>query len=529
MVEFVRCHIFMAVAAALLLAVPMTRTAAAPRDPERETRLLHEVQRQYPGPLWIRDGKPNVQARGLLAVLRHVDDFGLSRADFADQATTLDASLDPLDAPRLEEAMTRAALRLMSQLHDGRVDAATAGYRLSRRRAPVDFVRMVGVLSTSNDIDATLAALEPRASQFRALKMALAKYRRIPDAFAPLQPARSVRADDAYAGAARLRQRLAELGDATGAAEPQSPPDLYDAALAQAVAHFQARHGLQPDGVLGPRTISELAVPISRRIRQIELTMERWRWLPDLHPPTVIVNVPQFMLYTLTESREQVQVRKMTVIVGKSLNQTPVFDSAIEAVVFRPYWDVPRSILVNELLPLIERHPDYLARNDMEIVRGGGESAQVLPEGPAAIAALREGRARLRQRPGPKNALGLIKFVLPNPYAVYLHSTPEAALFARDRRALSHGCIRVSDPTALAAYLLKDTSGDWSADAIEAATCADTTLTVRLAKPVPVFILYGTAVVDEGEVLFFDDIYGYDRRLDALLTGARAAALSAPP
>ncbi|HET9864501.1 MAG TPA: L,D-transpeptidase family protein [Steroidobacteraceae bacterium] len=517
MVELLRRQIPMVVWFALLLGLA-AGVRAATYDAQRETQLLQQLQREVRHPLWLRDGKPTPQARRLLVVLRQVEDFGLSAADFADQLAIIEASLEPLDAARLEASMTRAALRLMGQLHDGRVDAAAAGYRLSRRRAPIDLVSTMQTLADSADVGATLASLEPRSSQYRALRLALARYRQLPDAFTPLPVAASLRAGDHYAGAALLRQRLGQLGDVT-TTRGSSSPEIYDAALAEGVARFQARHGLQPDGVLGPRTRAALAVPLSQRIRQIELTLERWRWLPDLRAPAVIVNVPQFMLYTLSAADRgpDLQVRKMSVIVGKSLSQTPVFDSAIEAVVFRPYWDVPRSIAMRELLPLIERDPGYLARHEMDIVRGAGERAQVLPPGPQAIAALREGRARLRQRPGPNNALGLIKFVLPNPYAVYLHDTPQAALFESERRALSHGCVRVSDPSALAAYLLKDTPGDWTTDAIEAATCANVTRIVRLAKPVPVYILYGTAVADAGQVLFFDDIYGYDRRLDALL------------
>jgi murein L,D-transpeptidase YcbB/YkuD len=231
------------------------------------------------------------------------------------------------------------------------------------------------------------------------------------------------------------------------------------------------------------------------------------------------------MLYTLADSAygsAETRVFKIPVIVGQSTRQTPIFDSAIEAITFRPFWNVPDSIVREELLPAIARDVGYLERHEMEIVRGAGDDAQVLPANAASVAALRAGQARLRQRPGANNALGLIKFVLPNPYAVYLHSTPEKSLFSRDRRALSHGCIRVSDATALAAYLLRGTPGDWSADAIEAATCADKTLTVRLATPVPVFILYGTVVIEpDGAALFFEDVYGYDRRLDAMLAGPR--------
>jgi murein L,D-transpeptidase YcbB/YkuD len=419
---------------------------------------------------------------------------------------TLDEPPRPARAAVFDEALNLAALRLMQQLHDGRVAPADAGYELSHRRAPVDFDTMLDVLAASPDVGATLAALEPRSSQYRALQRALARYRGIPENFAASPAAGLVRAGDAYAGAASLRRRLEELGDADPVPDGATVPGaVYDDALAAAVGRFQRRHGLRADGVLGPRTRAELSGPASTRVRQIELTMERWRWLPDLRAPAVIVNVPQYMLYTLPEADlgDAAPPQKIPVIVGKLQTMTPVFDSLIEAVIFRPWWEVPR-----------------------DIVRGGGETPVVLPADAAGIAALRAGRARLRQRPGPRNSLGLIKFVLPNRHAVYLHSTPEAALFASDRRAYSHGCIRVSDPTALAAYLLRGTPGNWTADAIEAATCGSETLTVRLAKPVPVYILYGTAVADGGQVLFFEDVYGYDRKLAALLSRAGGAAAS---
>ncbi len=515
-----------ALAAMLMASLPIT-AAAQPSDAfEPERALLERAQRDSDGLLWIRDGRPVEQARQLLALLQKVEDFGLSGEDFAALMPILEAPANPLDAARFEQAMNLAALRLMRYLHDGRVDPGDAGYELSRRRAPIDLLAMLKSLASSADVSATLAALEPRSSQYRALKQWLARYRGLSESSIPasVPGVDSIRVGDAYSGAADLRRRLTELGDAPQpAATTPAAEGRYDPTLAAAVAQFQRRHGLQPDGVLGPQTRAMLEIPISRRVRQIELTLERWRWLPDLRAPAVIVNVPQYMLYTLpdpADADELAQIRKIPVIVGKEERQTPVFDSAIEAVVFRPYWDVPYKITQEEFLPLIERDAGYLARHDMEIVRGGGEQVRVLPAGPAAVSALRAGRARLRQRPGPQNALGLIKFLLPNRHEVYLHSTPEARLFGRDRRALSHGCIRVSDPTALAAYLLKHTPGDWSVDAIEAATCADLTFTVRLTKPVPVFILYGTVVIDDDQPLFFDDIYGYDRRLEALLSHA---------
>lgn len=478
---------------------------------------------------WAQGGHLTRPAQEVLRVLHRVEDFGLDREDFTSLLAAIDSATgDPADTARLDDLMSAAALQLINQLHYGRVDPRAAGYVLNRGRAPLDTVAALQRLAGTDNALELLATFEPRSSQYRALKQSLARYRRIRTDLTslPMPLSRSIRAGDSYIGTEKLRWLLAELGDAPAPRDAPASESIYDGDLAEAVAHFQRRHGLEGDGVLGPSTFATLTVPIAHRIRQIELTMERWRWLPDINPPAVIVNIPQFMLYALPNSSDAVvapRAIRIPVIVGQTARQTPIFDSQIESVIFRPYWNVPRSILREELLPLIARDPEYLARHDMEIVRGDGDDAQVLPADAASVAELRAGGARVRQRPGSTNALGLIKFVLPNPFSVYLHSTPEAQLFSRERRAFSHGCIRVSDASALAAYLLKDTLGDWNADAIEAATCADTTLTVHLTAPVPVFILYGTVVIDsDGSALFFDDIYGYDRRLDALLSGALA-------
>jgi murein L,D-transpeptidase YcbB/YkuD len=511
----------------------MERTAHSPR-----TGLVRAVattlvalscaithSREQP-PLWVNEGRLTTQAGQVLGAMRRAEEFGLSDRDFAASLVAIEALRGSGDSRTLDGLVTSAASRLVRELHDGRIDPRAAGYELRRGREPLELPAALRRIAAASDAMMVLASFEPRSSQYRALKQTLARYRLMrPDLTAlPALPRRSVKPGDHYAGSAGLRRLLAELGDAPAAAAAPAPDALYDAELGAAVARFQRRHGLTADGILGAKTLAGLTVPVSRRIRQIELTMERWRWLPDITPPAVIVNVPQYMLYTLPDPRHAAgdpAPAKIPVIVGESARQTPIFDSAIESVIFRPYWNVPESIVREELLPLIERDKGYLARNDMEIVRGAGDDVIVLPDARASIVALRAGRARLRQRPGPTNALGLIKFVLPNPYSVYLHSTPEAQLFARERRALSHGCIRVSDASALAAYLLADTPGNWDSSAIEAATCATQTLEVRLAKPVPVFILYGTVVVDsDGAVLFFEDVYGYDRRLEELLDDA---------
>lgn len=210
----------------------------------------------------------------------------------------------------------------------------------------------------------------------------------------------------------------------------------------------------------------------------------------------------------------------MPVIVGQSFRdrQTPVFVSEMRFVVFRPFWDVPASIVRKEMLAPMRADPKFLERNSLEIVRGGGDDAQPVAADTSSIDALAAGKLRLRQRPGPDNALGLVKFVMPNDYAVYLHSTPARALFGKARRDFSHGCIRVSDPVALAVHVLQANADDWSVAAVNAAMEGADNRRVTLAAPVPVMVLYATALATEaGPVLFFDDIYGYDQRLARML------------
>jgi murein L,D-transpeptidase YcbB/YkuD len=263
-----------------------------------------------------------------------------------------------------------------------------------------------------------------------------------------------------------------------------------------------------------------LTTPLSRRVRQIELTLERWRWLAaSQQRPDIVVNIPQFMLYTLPPAHQsEALTLEMPVIVGRSYTSTPVFMAQIDEVVFQPYWDVPSSILRKELLPKIRKNPDYLERHHFEIVRGGGDDATIVEPDPAAIDALASGRLRLRQRPGADNALGPVKFVLPNAYGIRLHGTSEPALFELPSRAFSHGCIRVSQPADLAEFVLQHAPDKWDADRVETAMCGTQTLRVKLATPVRVVVFYATAVASESRgALFSEDIYGLDRKLEQLL------------
>jgi murein L,D-transpeptidase YcbB/YkuD len=294
--------------------------------------------------------------------------------------------------------------------------------------------------------------------------------------------------------------------------------------LSGALARFQARHALAPDGVLGPRSAEALNVPLARRVRQVELALERWRWTPrDLGPRWIVVNVPAQRLEAGQGAPPRVTVA-MDVIVGSTDEdrRTPVLVARVDAIAFSPYWDVPRRLAVEELAPDLLRHPG-LAEGDGYFVE---TPAARLPATPENLALVEAGEARLRQRPGPRNQLGPLKLVMPNPHEVYLHGTARPALFRRNTRALSHGCIRVADPAALAAFLLEE-DASWDGARIEAAMVRAEPLVAPLPSKAKVLLAYATATVDEdGTLRFWPDVYGEDARLDAAL---RPAPPPAPP
>ena len=299
-----------------------------------------------------------------------------------------------------------------------------------------------------------------------------------------------------------LRKLLVALGDLKNPDPAAENSEVYDPALAGAVKAFQIRHGLGNDGVIGKKTLARLSTPVAERLKQIEIALERLRWLPDVRGSYLIVNIPSFKLYgAKTGDGPGSYDIEMNVIVGESVDGhgTPVFHSDMSMVTFRPYWNVPPSIATKELGPIIKRNPGYLARHNMELVGNGA------------------GGLRIRQRPGPKNALGKIKFSFPNTNNVYLHGTPNQSLFKVDRRDFSHGCIRVEDPPKLAEWVLQD-NGNWPMERIQKYIKGADNQTVSLKNTIPVYILYSTVIADpDGTISFYEDIYGHDKTLAALL------------
>jgi L,D-transpeptidase YcbB len=481
--------------------------------------------------LWSTTDGATAAAHALVGALQAAATYGLRAEDYG--ADRLAAQLEALSVDHqathaqwalFDVSLSNSALRLLHDLHFGRVDPHAAGFDMPPRQDGFDGPAYLERLATQSDTAAVLAEVEPNFLHYRLLRQALTRYRVIAAtvelAKLPALSVRSVSLGQRYLGAAALRQLLVVLGNLPPEQISRSDPVL-DGDLAAALKRFQYLHGLRQDGVLDKSTYAALTVPLTERVRQIELTLERWRWVPPLRAPTLIVNIPEFRLFLFESGLDsETDMLRMNVIVGRTYPKlhTPVFTSDMKTVVFRPFWEVPAAIAQHELLPQLRKNPRYLETQNLELVASSGRASSPLTVNSDALRALAAGQLRLRQRPGPDNALGLIKFVLPNSYSVYLHSTPAQRLFDEPRRAFSHGCIRVSDPVALAAAVMRGTPGDWTADKIRRAMNGDVTFSVNLAQPVHVLILYGTAIASEdGAMHFFDDIYGEDRRLEALL------------
>ncbi|WP_118193945.1 L,D-transpeptidase family protein [Albibacterium indicum] len=334
---------------------------------------------------------------------------------------------------------------------------------------------------------------EPVYRQYELLKAYLAQFREL-DEREPEWPIieldkTSYKVQDSSAVILAIKKRMNLLGDFEG--DISSP--IFDDDLFRAVQHYQARLGLTDDGVIGKGTIATLNISPKERIKQIMVNMERCRWLPlSLQEDYLAVNIPEFKLHVYhTDSL----LWSSNVVVGKTLHETVTFAGDLKYVVFSPYWNVPASIVKNEIVPAMNRNSGYLRRNNMEITgRSGG-----LPI--------------IRQKPGPNNSLGLVKFLFPNSYNIYLHDTPSKSLFSQSSRAFSHGCVRVSEPKKLAQFLLRNDTA-WTEEAIDRAMHSGKEKYVTLNKPVPVFITYFTAFVDrQGQINFRQDIYKRDDRL----------------
>ena len=476
---------------------------------------------------WVTGSQPIPPALSLIAMFRDAEQKGLSPEDYDasrwdDRIHALNDSSNGMAVARFDVSLTVCAMRYVSALRVGRINPQHLRHQLSVEEKKVDLATFLrDQVLTSPNLKATLDGIEPPFPAYRRTEQALARYielarrddgEKLPAVKKTIEPGQP------YSGVPRLARFLHLVGDLPQSASYPPDAEIYDAPLVDAVKRFQRRHGLDEDGRLGASTIKQLNVPLQDRVRQLQLTLERWRWLPtEFSAPPVIVNIPDFRLRALDAGNDA--VFRMRVVVGRAMRtQTPVFSAEMTHVVFRPYWNVPRSILRNELLPLIQRDRGYLASKNYEVTTFDGRVVSTGQTSDEVLAQLQAGKLMVRQRPGPTNALGLVKLVFPNQNDVYLHDTPSTRLFARSRRDFSHGCIRVEKPAELAAWALRNNPG-WTLERVQQAMqSGEDDVTVNLVKRVPVFIVYGTAFAyDNGDVDFLGDIYGFDARLAAAL------------
>jgi len=432
----------------------------------------------------------------------------------------------PADRAEFDVAFSANAIRIVRALHDGRLRPSEAHAELRIPRPRFDASAAVRAMADSAQIEKRLDAAEPPFIHYQLLKKSLARYRLLRGDSAlkqlpPLAKKQIIHPGEPYDGTPQLRKLLTAVGDLPlpdYGPNPDSTLLLGD--VLEGLRRFQARTGLEADGNIGPMTFAALRRPFDARVSTIELSLERWRWLPhDFGAPPILVNLPAFRLYAFRgTSDNEAELLTMDVAIGGSFNKkTPIFSDTLSTVVFSPYWDVPISISKNEIIPKARTDLAYLAKNRYEIVRGDADNSPVLPASTGALDMVLKGTARIRQIPGTNNSLGGVKFLFPNSYNIYFHDTPSRKAFSKARRDVSHGCIRLSQPALLAELLLSD-QPEWTTAAIDSSMKMASPKRVAVKQPRPVFILYSTAMAtQDGQTQFYPDIYGYDRELIAKL------------
>jgi len=493
--------------------------------------LLHAYERRAFHPLWVSEKLPTAQAKAAIDVFRHADNDGLLPSDYAaEQLSTelqkLTASAGGATARQIaafDVALSVEAMHYASDSYRGRIDPRRVGLDLVVPPKRIDLGQTLIELAEAKEPVQQIAALAPPFPAYARLKEALRQTRELAARrdLRPLPALPRLHPGDLDADLPKLRALLTALGDLAADSPAPSDPVIYDEALVAAVRDFQKQHGVDADGIIGPTTLRQLRVPLAQRVEQIELGLERLRWLPyDRGERAIFVNIPEFRLRAF-DAGQMSPTLAMNVVVGSiaKKNPTPILRADLRYIIFRPRWNVPDSITQKEMLPEMKHNPaKYFQKNDLEIISRSGEE---LPLSVDSLEQLSLHSARLRQRPGTKNSLGLVKFVFPNPNDIYFHDTPSKTLFQRSRRDFSHGCIRVADPVGLAEFALRGVDG-WDRSRIEGAMQSTDPkkidVRVGIKSPVAVYVLYTTVVADEdGKVIFLDDIYGHDAKLIPLL------------
>jgi L,D-transpeptidase YcbB len=482
---------------------------------------------------WIRDGRPTRQALEAIEAFRGAVDKGLNAEDYdgprwADRVARLGQSnhgqpwVDPI---RFDLAVSVSLIRLVSDLHFGRVSPRYLPPGFDPGPAHADLAQVLRErFVDAPDVGAAIESIEPPFPGYRLAQKALVRYIRLAredDGERLPVPRAPIERGDHYSGVPRLVRLLSLVGDLPVRDRPPARSTVYDGRLVDAVKRFQRRHGLDADGRLGQSTLEQLNTPLSRRVEQLQLSLERWRWIPrEPARPIILVNLPEFRLRAWEDDGRVVLTMK--VVVGKAYqNETPIVAAEMTQLIFRPSWSVPAYIQSSELVPKVRRDREYLARNGYQVIDRSGKVVASGTVGDDTLKGLRAGGLSIRQTPGAHNSLGLIKFVFPNRFDVYLHGTPAKDLLSRSRRDFSHGCIRVADPAALAAWVLRG-NPEWNRERIRSAMRGRGTIPVAVNAPALVVVFYATAAVPEaGQAQFFPDLYGLDVALQRVLDAGR--------
>jgi murein L,D-transpeptidase YcbB/YkuD len=522
---------------------------AAIRDQKERVRAWKETQAFYRKRnfqlAWVDANGPLPRAQEMLDTIARLGTDGLdvrrySRDRLAAEVQELDA-VESFDTPQaqqqlvdLDVQLTYTFLTLASHVASGRLQPEKLRIDWYTKPRNVDLdVRLEQALAQKEEgaLEKSLREIAPPAEDYARLRDALAQHReQATQGGWPQVPAGStLKKGDQGERVQALSARLAASGDlqAPAQANAQQPaggqpqpgaaaaaPAVFDDAVAAAVSRFQARHGLDPTGAVDADTLEALNVPLQARITQMVANLERWRWMPnDLGERYILVNLPEYRMELVENGKPAVAMR---VVIGKTQSRTPVFSDQMTYLELNPVWNLPSTIAGDEIVPKLASDPSYLARNDMEVVKGWSDEAETVDLGSLpdlAVLADSGSGYRLRQRPGAQNPLGKVKFMFPNEWDIYLHDTPADHLFSREERGFSHGCIRLEKPIALAEYLLKD-DPNWSPQAIQETLASGEQKSVKLPKPLAVHLVYWTAWVEpNGTVQFRKDVYGHDTTL----------------
>lgn len=484
-------------------------------------------------PVWVDGEDPTERAEALLHVLETSTYDGLNPQDYDVRTIReLFASTTKSELAELDLRLSLSLMQFLSDLGSGRTEPSALAPDLFVYPQDIDKNKAIRAAAKAEDIRVFIGGYRPRQVDYWRLKGVLANYRAMArtGGWPMIDSGPTLRMGDRSPRVRQLRARLIRGGDLARPADGSAPadPELYDRTLADAVRAFQERHGLDQDGHAGPNTLNALNVSIQQRIDQLVLNLERRRWMADHLPSRYIhVNLADFHL-ELIDGGEV--VFDTPVVIGSHYNKTPVFSADLTYLVINPYWYVPKSIARRVILPKVKTDPDYLERNGFDVFESWRRNAGRLDPEQVNWTVIEPGDLgyKLRQRPGPKNALGRLKFMLPNEFNIYLHDTPDRTHFAESQRSFSNGCVRIADPEGLADAVLKGQSG-WTLEQIQEAIREGDRAQINLDTALPVQISYLTAWVDrENRIHFRNDVYDRDQILaDALTNNTRRRGLFA--